>query len=417
MRARTMSKTDAPADLNVKAIGLVSGAHLYSHLYILLLPPLFPVLTGELDVGFTELGFAITVFSLVTGLTQTPIGFLVDRVGARLLLIAALVAESVAFIVIAIAPSYPMLLAMMALAGLANAVYHPADYSILNGSVGEKHIGRAFSVHTASGFFGGFLAPAFVLPLTSVIGWQLAVGICAATGLGMALVLALSASALSDADKRADPASGEATGRPVGLAVLLSFPVMMGLLFYVGISTTGHGVSDFSVSALGGMYPVTLTALGSVLLAYLLANPIGVLAGGWIADSIDRHDVFAAACFAGIALPLFAIAALGLPLVVVAGALFVVGFLNGIVSPSRDMLIRAMTPPGQMGKVFGFVSTGFNIGGIVAPPMFGYLLDQGNPTGIFWGAGLVALLTVPTVLVTGFQGRRAASRWPVQTAR
>ena len=400
--------------LNVKAVGLISGAHLYSHFYILLLPPLFPLLTGELDVGFTELGFAITVFSLVTGLTQTPVGFLVDRVGARLLLIAALVAESIAFIVIAIAPSYPMLLVMMGLAGLANAVYHPADYSILNGSVGEKHIGRAFSVHTASGFFGGFLAPAIVLPLTTVIGWQWAVGLSAATGLGMALVLVVGAGALQDADNR-DEADGAAEGQS-GLAVLLSVPVLMGLLFYVGISTSGHGVSDFSVSALGEMYPAALTTLGGVLLAYLFANPVGVLAGGWIADSIKRHDVFAAACFVGVALPLFAIAGLDLPLIVVAAALFVVGFLNGVVSPSRDMLVRAMTPPGQMGKVFGFVSTGFNIGGIIAPPAFGWLLDQGSPTSVYWGAGLVALLTVPTVLVTGLQGRRAATRWAAEDA-
>jgi MFS transporter, FSR family, fosmidomycin resistance protein len=408
--------THSPPVDNIKAIGLVSGAHLYSHFYILLLPPLFPILTGELNVGFTELGVAITVFSLVTGLTQTPMGFLVDRVGARLLLIAALIAESTAFIVFALAPGYTMLLWMMALAGLANAVYHPADYSILNGSVGEKHIGRAFSVHTASGFFGGFLAPALVLPLTSMIGWQLAVGISAATGIGMALILILSANALQDRDQRDETAAPQSAATSSGIAILLSLPVMMGLLFYVGISTSGHAVSDFSVSALGEMYPVTLTALGGVLLAYLFANPVGVLAGGWIADTINRHDLFAAACFVGIALPLFLIAGLDLPLTVVAVALFVVGFLNGFVSPSRDMLIRAMTPPGQMGKVFGFVSTGFNIGGIIAPPAFGYLLDQGQPTGIFWGAGIVALLTVPTVLITGFQGRRAAKRWRAQEA-
>ena len=401
-------------NLNVRAIGLISGAHLYSHFYILLLPPLFPVLTGQLDVGFTELGFSITVFSLVTGLTQTPMGFLVDRVGARWLLIAALVLQSVAFVAIAAVPSYTMLLAMMAVAGLANAVYHPADYSILNGSVGEAHIGRAFSVHTASGFFGGFLAPALVLPLSTVIGWQWAVGLSAATGIGMALILVLSANALKDADNR--EADVDVPAGRGGVAVLLSFPVLMGLLFYVGISTSGHGVSDFSVSALGEMYPAALTTLGGVLLAYLFANPVGVLAGGWIADSIERHDVFAAACFVGVAVPLFAIAGLELPLAGVAVALFIVGFLNGVVSPSRDMLIRAMTPPGQMGKVFGFVSTGFNIGGIVAPPVFGWLLDQGSPTSVYWGAGIVALLTVPTVLVTGFQGRRAAGRWVAEDA-
>ena len=397
--------TSASPAANLRAIGLVSGAHLYSHFYILLLPPLFPVLTGALDVSFTELGLSITLFSLVTGLTQTPCGFLVDRIGARALLIAALVAESIAFIAIGLWPSYPMLLAMMVLAGLANAVYHPADYAILNASVNERHIGKAFSVHTSSGFFGGFLAPAIVLPLTGLVGWEIAVAACAASGIGMALVLVLFADALEDADRRA-PGNVEAEDASAGIAVLLTMPVMMGLLFYVGLSAFGHGVSDFSVSALTELHPASLTVLGGVLLAYLFANPVGVLAGGWIADAIHRHDLFAAGCLAAIGVSLFVVAVLDLPLVLVGVALFVVGGLNGIVSPSRDMLIRATAPPGQMGKVFGFVSTGFNIGGITAPPMFGYLLDTGSPTSIFWGAGLIAMLTIPTVLVTGLRGRR-----------
>jgi MFS family permease len=400
--------TAATPTANFKAIGLISGAHLYSHFYILLLPPLFPVLTGALDVSFTELGFSITLFSLVTGLTQTPCGFLVDRIGARKLLIAALIAESVAFIAIGLWPSYPMLLAMMALAGLANAVYHPADYAILNASVSERHIGKAFSVHTSSGFFGGFLAPAIVLPLTSLIGWEIAVASCAASGIGMALVLIFFAGAMEDADHR-EAATTSAQGRSAGIAILITVPVLMGLLFYVGLAAFGHGVSDFSVSALTEMHPASLTILGTVLLAYLFANPVGVLAGGWIADSIKRHDRFAAGCLLGIGLSLFVVAAFDLPLFWVGVALFVVGGLNGIVSPSRDMLIRATAPPGQMGKVFGFVSTGFNIGGVTAPPVFGYLLDTGSPTSIFWGAGLIALLTMPTVLVTGLSRRHATS--------
>ena len=74
------------------------------------------------------------------------------------------------------------------------------------------------------------------------------------------------------------------------------------------------------------------------------------------------------------------------------------------------MLIRAMTPPRDVGKVFGFVSTGFNIGGIVAPPAFGYLLDNSDPTYVFWAGGLICLAIVPTVLFTGAQGRKIKAR-------
>ena len=65
-----------------------------------------------------------------------------------------------------------------------------------------------------------------------------------------------------------------------------------------------------------------------------------------------------------------------------------------------------MTPPGEMGKVFGFVSVGYNIGGVVAPIMFGYLLDYAEPGLLFWAVGAISLATVATVLATGRHGRR-----------
>jgi MFS family permease len=72
------------------------------------------------------------------------------------------------------------------------------------------------------------------------------------------------------------------------------------------------------------------------------------------------------------------------------------------------MMIRALTPPGEMGKVFGFVSVGYNIGGVVAPVMFGFLLDHADPGLLFWVVGAISLGTVVTVLVTGHRGRAQA---------
>ena len=402
-----MSALPATTD-NSKAVALVSGAHLYSHLYIMLLPPLFPILKDTFGIGFTELGFAITVFSLVTGLTQAPIGFLVDRIGARSLLIAALIVESLAFAVIGLVPSYPVLIAMMAVAGLANAVFHPADYVILNASVDEKRMGRAFSIHTASGFFGGFLAPAVAIPLATQFGWQTAVVVVGGSGVLMAGLLIASADSLREVNK---VAANEATQNTAGgIALLLSGPVMMGFLFYVGLSTFGHGLGNFSVSALSGMYTAPLTTLGVVLGVYLFANPVGVLLGGWVADRIHAHDRFTAVCLVGIAGLAFVLAAIDLPIWLLGVVFGLAGLLNGVLAPSRDMLIRRMTPPGQIGKVFGFVTTGFNAAGVIAPPVFGYLLDQGAPAQMFWVAGLVCLLTVPTVLVTGASGKRAQQK-------
>src|SRR5690606_34922186 len=80
------------------------------------------------------------------------------------------------------------------------------------------------------------------------------------------------------------------------------------------------------------------------------------------------------------------------------------GFLFGVIAPSRDMLVRAAAPAGAEGRVFGIVSTGFNIGGAVGPVLFGWLLDNGRPDGIFWSAVLFMLFTV---VISLLQERRA----------
>ena len=59
-----------------------------------------------------------------------------------------------------------------------------------------------------------------------------------------------------------------------------------------------------------------------------------------------------------------------------------------------------MTPPGAFGRVFGFVTTGFNIGGVIAPPAFGYMMDTGSPKLVIICTALLSLAAIPTVMAT-----------------
>jgi MFS family permease len=391
---------------NAKVIALISTGHFMSHFYMLLLPPLFPVLREVYGVGFTELGLALTAFSLTTGITQAPVGFLVDRYGARGILIAGVALESLAIVLIGFFPVYAALVALLVLAGIANAVYHPADYAILNASVAKERMGRAFSIHTFAGYLGAALAPVTMIALMNWTDWQTALVICGVCGAVVAGIMALNSAVLLDATSSPDGGDEhDGVARHSGWRLLFSLPILMGLFFFTGISMAGHGISGFSVSALNLIYDAPLVEVGVVLSAYLFASPIGVLLGGLVADRTVHHDRFAAMCFVIIALMIFTVAATDLPLHLIAVLFAIAGLANGLVAPSRDMMIRAVTPPGEMGKVFGFVSTGYNIGGVVAPVMFGYLLDHTDPGLLFWVVGAISLSTVVTVLVTGHRGR------------
>jgi MFS family permease len=221
--------------------------------------------------------------------------------------------------------------------------------------------------------------------------------------------MALNSNVLLNAtSRRDDTGTHSEKAHHSGLRLLFSLPILMGLLFFTGISMAGHGISEFSVSVLHLAYDAPLAEAGIVLSAYLFVSPLGVLLGGWVADRTPHHDRFAASCFVVIAVMIFTVAAVDLSLTAIAILFAIAGLANGLVAPSRDMMIRSVTPPGEMGKVFGFVSIGYNVGGVVAPVMFGYILDNADPGLVFWVVGAISLMTVVTVLATGRRGRARA---------
>ena len=143
-----------------------------SHYYMLLLAPLFAFVRADFNVSYTELALALTVFNVVGGVLQTPIGFLVDRIGARVVLIAGLAISSVAYAVAGIVNSYWVFIAMYGLAGIGNTVFHPADYSLLSHHTPAERLGQIFSFHSFSGIVGSAIAPVTLLYMQSVFGWR-----------------------------------------------------------------------------------------------------------------------------------------------------------------------------------------------------------------------------------------------------
>src|SRR2546423_10252078 len=231
---------------DTRIISLVCAAHFVSHFYILVLPPLFPFIREFYGVSYTELGFALTAFNVTTALCQTPAGFLVDRIGARSVLISGLVLGAVCLAIVGSIPSFWLLVAMFALFGVANGVYHPADYAILSRLISQERAGQAFSVHIFAGFLGTAVAPASMLILQGLLGWQGAFVAASIMGLLVAVALVIQPAALFEALPR--------PGRPVGKkedkagwSLLLSAPILLNLLFFVMITFLTTGLQNYSV--------------------------------------------------------------------------------------------------------------------------------------------------------------------------
>jgi MFS family permease len=382
------------ADGSLRTLAAISTAHWVSHFHMFVLPMLFPFLKAELGVGYIDLGLSLTVFAVISGLTQAPIGYLADHIGARKILLLGLTLGGLALIMLGLHLNYPWLIASAVLLGLANSVYHPADYAILSAHMNEARMGRAFSIHTFAGFLGGAMAPAVVAVLVAAIGGR---GALIATGaVGPLVALLLIGVGIPDAGA----AHRGADGAPVPRQSVITPALMVLTIFFLLLSLSNAGISNFGVVALMSGYGASFSSANIALTCFLGFSAVGVLAGGFLADHTHRHGQVAAACFAINAAVVLVIATVALPSLVLTAAMAAAGFLGGVIAPSRDMLVRSVAPPGAAGRAFGIVSTGFNIGGIASPLLFGWIMDQNLPHWVFGASVVFMVLTVLLSLVT-----------------
>jgi MFS transporter, FSR family, fosmidomycin resistance protein len=386
---------------DVRLITVVCVGHFLSHFYSLVLPPLFPLLRTELDVSYAALGALITASAGASAISQPVSGFLVDRFGARRILLGGLTLLASAIALAGVAPSYGALVVIMAAAGLGNGVFHPADYAIFNVAVHPTRLGRAYSAHSSSGSLGWVLAPIVVGGLTAAFGWRAGVTTVGVIGVAVALILSRQR-VLDDAFPVAATRGARNLGGQVRL--LLTPPILMAFAYFVLVAASMSAVSAFSISALVAIYDAPLALAAGTLTGYMLGSAGGVILGGFLADRMRRHALFAAAGMA-VAAGLTVVLASGLPPTAALVALLtLIGFAKGATNPSRDLLVRGATPAGASGRVFGFVYSGLDVGTLVMPPIYGWLLDRGEPSAIFLVAAALMVLTMFTVLEVGRRG-------------
>ena len=374
-------------------IGLVGSAHASSHFFQLVIPSLFVPLGSAFGLDFAELGLLMTVFFVVSGLGQVASGFIVDRIGPRPVLWFGMAGFVVSALILSAAGGYATLLLAAVVGGIGNAVFHPADFSILNHRVAPNRLGHAFSAHNLTGTLGWALSPLFVVSMSQWLGWRSA-------ALGVAVIMAvvlvllvLGRSALfvhgTRAQSKADMHSQPTDRLSATLGKLLASPALWGaFLFFVCATIALSAVQNYTIPLMGDVYGMTGVAAGTALSGYMAGQILGMLAGGFLVNAHPKTEVVVFMSLLAAAVVFALLAAGWVPLVLAALALALAGFFAGLSAPSRDMLVRKVTPRKSIGSVYGLVYAGLDVGSAAGPLVFGLLLDAGLRSGPWLGAAL-----------------------------
>ena len=394
----TSNSASNPWRDDASVIGLVGIAHASSHFSHLLLPLMFPVFMTNFGLSYSELGFLMTVFFVVSGVGQASAGFVVDRFGARPVLFAALLLLAAGCMAVSWSDGYAGLLWGAALLGLGNCSFHPVDFTILNQKVSAPRLGYAFSAHGLTGNLGWALAPVFMVGLSAAFDWRMAYLGAALLFVGIFLLLLWQRERL-----HADVVSHKQDAHAGSTLAFLKMPVVWWCFSFFLLSTmTLAVVQSFAVSILQALHHVTFEAATFTLTAYMLCAAAGMFVGGFVAARWPRHsDRVVATCMAvgAVFMALCGSGLFGAELTM--GILATTGLAIGVGGPSRDMMIKKATPKGATGRVYGMVYSGLDTGFAISPLIFGVFMDHGWYGATLLGAAFVLMLSVLVALGVG----------------
>jgi MFS family permease len=403
----------APApSRDVAVIALVGVVHSTSHLFQFALPPMFPLLREEFGASYAELGLVLSTFYLASGLGQAFVGILVDRHGGRVTLAWGTTLLSLGVGGMAFASEFWMLYPLAFLAGAGNSVYHPADFAILSARVSPHLTGRAFGIHAFGGTLGYAVSPILLSVLGYSFGWRAALLMALVYGLLQAAIVWRAKDLLGDGPISAAASKEGPREIARGYVKLLTMPALLVAFVYLTMtSIAGGAVQAFGAGSLSSLHSVDYQAATLAVTLFLSGQAAGILAGGILADTTDRHEIVAGAglvlCGVFVLGALYPAGSFWLPKISFALA----GAAVGVTSASRDLLVKKLSPPGATGRTFGLVYSGFDIGFLVGPVVAGMLLDGGRADLVLIGVAAVYAATLPVIrAVDGFgRANRAAA--------
>ena len=359
----------------------------------------------EFDVSWTLLGFVVGVFYVASGLVQFAAGFVVDRLGARPVLLAVSACSPCGTLLASLAPNPWWLFPCAAIMGAGNGVFHPSDFAILNANVTPRRLGHAYSTHGVGGNLGYALAPIVSFGLGAAFGWRVALAGDGRRRARRARRPRAASARILTSQRAPDAHLHTLTG---SVALFVQPAILLCFFYFVFQTTASIGLQTFLPSALNaglrraarhrdvGGHRVPARRHGGHRRRRLSRGAHDAARSRRGDRPAGRRDAARARrgrtrCRCRCIVPLFV----------------VIGLFIGATGPSRDLIVRNATPKGAAGRVYGFVYSGLDLGAMLGPVWFGLMLDHGLAREVFFV--IAALFVVAIATVVQVRARRRAA--------
>jgi predicted MFS family arabinose efflux permease len=245
------------------------------------------------------MGVILAVGSLTGGLAQFPAGLLVDRVGARSLLLLGFGLALGGSFMFSIAATLPVMLFARVLIGVGNATFHPASFPEMAKAAKRSGVGMGMALHNVGGSLGMSLGYSLTALLAGWFGWRGALkALCLGGGLLMVAFAFVYPRLPADEDdapvKKPEPIKTEDTGAGSRAREMLGKQWMPVLTLAAAASLSGafgNALQSFLPAFLTTTRGVSVAVAGAFSTITLLAGTVGSIGGGKAGDKYDRSMV------------------------------------------------------------------------------------------------------------------------------
>ncbi|MBW2306139.1 MAG: MFS transporter [Deltaproteobacteria bacterium] len=394
-----MMNRDAPRidGRTARRINLLVGAsHGFTHVYQLVLPPLYPVLGSELDLTYTELGMLTSAMALSFGLSQIVMGPLSDRFGRKWLILGGQFLFATATAMCGLASTFGALLLLQVLGGMGGSVLHPVGVALITDVTRADQRGKAMGIHGSGGMLGTAFAPITMVYLTVFVNWRFAMIVVGLLGM---IFVPLIARYLVEPPREETGRSEESGTKENHVYPFSAMVLIMLLAVWITRSVSNRAYQAFLPTFLVSRYELSLELSGVFVTLFWIFAAVAWLIGGYLTDRYNHYAIlWLSYLFTAVSLAVMLFARPGSADIIIYANFFLLGMFSFLGAPAFFAIYSEGIQKARSGT---FYSLGFTVAftvSSVVPGAMGWITDHFNAAASFYPAlvlVITALIIVP----------------------